>query len=154
MNLNMLADIADGRWEDILVDIVLRTLAIVGRVISATLHRAAKENTKVLVQVSQEGARTISMVVMEVADNILLSRAFTVGRHVLHERSSSTTIKEVDRHADRTTSICRSQATIEVWKKVDCDTIDFSWSEDTWNRNADVWLSVYNNMSAPSIDDG
>jgi hypothetical protein len=76
-------------------------MASVGRVISTTLHGATKENTKVLVQVSQEDTRMISMVAMRiVADNILLSRALTICRHVLHERSSSTTIKEVDGHAD------------------------------------------------------
>lgn len=125
------------------MDIVLGTLSSIGWVISTTLHGATEKNTKVLVQVSQEHARRVGQHdPRTIADNILLSRVRIIGRHVLHERSRTTAIEEVDGTTNQTTSICRSQATIEVRKKIDCNTVDLSLGEDTWDRNADVWLSV------------
>jgi hypothetical protein len=38
------------------MDFILRSIAFVGRVVSASLHGAAEENTKVLVQMIDEEA--------------------------------------------------------------------------------------------------
>ena len=70
---------------------------------------------------------------MIVSGSLLLVRIRAVGRHVLHEGSSSTTIEEVDRTTNGATSVRRCETTAEVWEKVDSSTVDRAWSEDTWD---------------------
>lgn len=71
-----------------------------------------------------------------------MSRAIAVGRHVLHERSSSTVIEEVDRHAHATATVRGCETAAEVWEEVDLGAVESALGEDPWNRDANVWLSV------------
>ena len=57
MNLDLLMMIKVGCMENILVDFVLRFIAIIGGESIIPLHGAAKEDTEVLVQVSQKDAK-------------------------------------------------------------------------------------------------
>jgi len=84
------ADFSGGEIHE-LVDVILGTFSAVGWVVGAPLLRALKKGTEVLVQVSEE---------------CVLHGGHVVGRLVLHKRSSSTTIEEVDGRAGRTTIIC------------------------------------------------
>jgi hypothetical protein len=57
MNLDLLVMIKVGCVESVLVDFVLRFFAIIGGESIIPLHGAAKEDTEVLVQVSQKDAK-------------------------------------------------------------------------------------------------
>ncbi len=74
--------------------------------------------------------------------NSLLVGRGAIGRHVHHERSSSTIIKEVDRNTHWATIVCRKECTGEVWQKVDLSPVIGTLCEDTWDSNADVWLGI------------
>lgn len=69
-------------------------------------------------------------------------RVLAVGRHVLHESSSSTVIEEVDGDSHTTATVCGSKTAVEVREKVDLGAIVCALGEDTWNLDTDVWLSV------------
>jgi len=76
----------------------------------------------------------------------LLVGSVVHGWHVLHQRSSSTTVKEVDRTTNTASSVCGSKATIEVWGEVDRSAVVRALCENTWDRNADIWLGVYDSL--------
>ena len=80
------------------MDFVLGCLSSVGWESVVSLHGATKENAKVLVQVGQEEAAHVSIMMrVKWEERILLVGHGVVGCHVHHERSSSTAIEEVDR---------------------------------------------------------
>jgi len=65
-----------------------------------------------------------------------------VGRHVHHERNSSTIVKEVDRNTDWSTVVCREQSTVEIWEEVDSSAVVSASCENTWDGDSDIGLGV------------
>lgn len=66
-----------------------------------------------------------------------------VGRHVGHQRGSSTTIKEANGHTRHTTLVCGSESTVEVWEQVDLGSIPGTSSKNTGNGDTNIWFGVY-----------
>lgn len=101
--------------------------------VAAVLHRsvgklrAAEQAAEVLVQVSeQEVLRALGV----------------VGRQVLLQGSSSSTIKEVHRNAGATTLVGRVECAGEVGQQIDTSILAGARGEETRHCNADVGLRV------------
>lgn len=109
------------------MDVVHGSRSSVGWEGRASLHGATEQGTEVLVQVRNEE---------------VLVGCSAVGWLVHEERSSSTVIEEVDGDTGASTTVGRLKSTSEVWCKVDGGAVVGSLGQDTWDGDADVWLSV------------
>lgn len=116
--------------------------------------RAAEQVREVLVQVGEELAERESVKVAKTHSgrlDILLVGAHVVGGGVVHERSGTTTVEEVDGGTHAAASVGGGEHAVEVWGEVDALVLASSWSEDTGDLDADVWLGVVTNDG--SVDD-
>jgi len=81
---------------------------------------------------------------------ILIGGLISIGWHILHERSSTSVVEEVDCNAARSSSVGRQKLAVKVWKQVDGGSIVHSWVENASYCDANVWLSIVANQG--SID--
>lgn len=109
--------------------------------------RAAEQVREVLVQVGEElaGRKSAPFTTITTVINLLLAGAHVVGGGVVHERSGTTTVEEVDGGAHAAASVGGGEHAVEVWGEVDALVLASSWSEDTGDLDADVWLGVVTN---------
>jgi hypothetical protein len=143
MNLLLSAEIHIHVQKNVLVDLILGGVASVGRESIFALHGASEEDTEVLVQVGKESAGiSLARIRLQRLRYSLLVGRLIHGGHVLYERSSSTTIEEVDSTTDAAASVCGSKTAVEVWGEVDLGAVVHALGEDTWDLDADIWLGV------------
>jgi hypothetical protein len=62
MNLQLSVELETKEGRNVLVDLVLRSVTTISRVVSTSLQGAAEENTEVFIQVGQEGAKMCQLI--------------------------------------------------------------------------------------------
>lgn len=113
----------------VLVHAVHAWVATVGWETHLTVPGTAEELAEELVQVSEQE---------------VLVRGLVIGRHVLHQRRSTTSIEEVDR-AGFFIDIGREETSVEVGEKVDRLSIVCAGGKDAWHCDTGVGLRVVAN---------
>lgn len=122
----------------VLVDGVHGGLATVLGVAGHALLGATQGGTEELVQVGEEE---------------VLVGGVAVGGHVLHQRSGSTVVKEVDSNTGAAAAVRRGETAIEVGEEVDISAVDLARGKDTGDSDVGPCNTVNGGLGVVGVTD-